>query len=67
MDTAAITLLFALLTVVAQLAVVGLVGLAALRRLVPVARLQAAVLGALGPQVLPLALVVALVAPLGSL
>jgi disulfide bond formation protein DsbB len=67
MDTAAMTLLFALLTVAAQLAVVGLVGLAGLRRLVPVARLRAAVLGALGPQVLPLALVVALVATLGSL
>jgi len=54
------TLLFALLTVAAQLTVVGLVGLAALRRVVPVARLRAAVLGALEPQVLPLALVVAL-------
>jgi hypothetical protein len=67
MDTAAMTLLFALLTVAAQLAVVGLVGLAGLRRLAPVARLRPLVLEALGPQVLPLALVVALVATLGSL
>lgn len=44
MGTAAMTLLFSLLTVAAQLAVVGLVGLTGLRRLTPAARLRAPVL-----------------------
>jgi disulfide bond formation protein DsbB len=67
MDTAAMTLLFALLTVAAQLGVVFLVGLVAPGGWGPVARLRGAALEALRPQVLPLALVVALVATLGSL
>jgi disulfide bond formation protein DsbB len=67
MDTAAMTLLFALLTVAAQASVVFLVGLVALGGWGPVARLRGAALEVLRPQVLQLALVVALVATLGSL
>lgn len=67
MDTASMTLLFALLTVAAQLGVVVLVGLLVLRGWGPMARLRVAALEVLRPQVLQLVLVVALVATLGSL
>jgi hypothetical protein len=58
MDTAAMTLLFALLTVAAQLGVVFLVGLVVLGGWGPVARLRVAALEVLRPQVLLLTLVV---------
>jgi disulfide bond formation protein DsbB len=67
MDTQAMILLFALLTVAAQLGLLLLAGLAVLGRWAPVARLRGPVLEALRPQALGLALVVALVATLGSL
>ena len=56
MDTASMTLLFALLTVAAQAGVVFLVGLVALGGWGPVARLRGAALEVLRPQVLQLAL-----------
>jgi disulfide bond formation protein DsbB len=67
-DTETVTLFFALLATVAQLAVVGALVLAVGSRFSPaLARAKAAVLAEVAPQALALAAAVALVATLGSL
>lgn len=68
MDTETTTTFFALLAVLAQVAVVAAVLLAVVGRFVPaVARFRTAVVAVVGPQAIALAAVVALVCTLGSL